>query len=207
MKIRSLELESTVLDRSKFPESGMPEVAVAGRSNVGKSSVLNTLFNRKNLARVSREPGKTRTVNFFLVNERFYLVDLPGYGYAKVSKVQRGSWQRIITGYLRNRETLSGVVQLVDSRHDPTKDDLMMVQKLIDAERDFLIVLTKADKLKRSQRAGKVAALRSYFAGISVGPVDGKDEDGESFEVPFVFSSAVTREGKDEIWKWIAERI
>jgi GTP-binding protein len=207
MKIRSLELESTVLDYSKFPESGMSEVAVAGRSNVGKSSLLNTLFNRKNLARVSREPGKTRTVNFFLVNGSFYLVDLPGYGYAKVSKVQRESWQRVITGYLRNREPLSGVVQLVDARHDPTKDDLMMFQKLIDADRDFLIVLTKADKLKRSQRAGKVSALRSYFAGISVGPVDGTDEDGEPFEVPFVFSSAVTKEGKDEIWKWIAERI
>ena len=207
MKIKSLELESTVLDHSKFPSSGMPEVAVCGRSNVGKSSVLNTLFNRKSLARVSREPGKTRTVNFFIVNERFYLVDLPGYGYAKVSKVQRASWQRIIAGYLKNRETLSGVVQLVDSRHDPTKDDLMMFQRLIDADRDFLIVLTKADKLKRSQRAGKVATLRSYFAGISVGPVDGIDDDGEPFEVPFVFCSAVTREGKDEIWKWIAERI
>ena len=207
MKIKSLELESTVLDYSKFPISGMPEVAISGRSNVGKSSLLNTLFNRKNLARVSREPGKTRTVNFFIVNERFYLVDLPGYGYAKVSKVQRGNWQRVIAGYLRRRETLLGVVQLVDARHDPTRDDLMLFQRLIDADRDFLIVLTKADKLKRSQRAGKVATLRSYFAGISVGPVDGTDEDDEPFEVPFVFSSAVTGEGKDEIWKWIAKRI
>ncbi len=207
MKIKSLELESTVLDHSEFPSLGMPEVAVSGRSNVGKSSVLNLLFNRKNLARTSREPGKTRTVNFFLINESFYLVDLPGYGYAKVSKVQREGWQRVIAGYIRQRESLSGVVQLVDSRHDPSRDDLMMFQKLIDADRDFLIVLTKADKIKRSHRAGKVAALRSYFAEISVGPVGGRDEDGEPFEVPFVFSSAVTREGKDEIWKWIAERI
>jgi GTP-binding protein len=207
MKITSLDLESTVLSHSEFPSLGLPEVAVSGRSNVGKSSVLNLLFNRKNLARTSREPGKTRTVNFFLVNENFYLVDLPGYGYAKVSKEQREGWQRVIAGYLRQRETLAGVVQLVDSRHDPTKDDLLLFQKLIDAERDFLIVLTKADKIKRSQRAGKIAALKSFFADISVGPADGRDKDGEPFEVPFVFSSAVTREGKDEIWKWIAERI
>jgi GTP-binding protein len=207
MKIKSLELESTVLDYSKFPRSGMPEVAISGRSNVGKSSLLNTLFIRKNLARVSREPGKTRTVNFFVVNGKFYLVDLPGYGYAKVSKVQRQSWQRVIAGYLRHRETLSGVVQLIDARHDPTRDDLMLFQRLIDAERDFLIVLTKADKLKRSQRASQVAALRSYFAGISIGPAGGTDENGEPFEVPFVFSSAVTGEGKDVIWKWIAARI
>lgn len=207
MKIKSLELESTVLDYSKFPRSGMPEVAVSGRSNVGKSSLLNTLFNRKNIARVSREPGKTRTVNFFLVNGKFYLVDLPGYGYAKVSKVQRHSWQRVIAGYLRQRETLTGVVQLVDARHDPTRDDLLLFQKLIDAEKDFLIVLTKADKLKRSQRARQIAALRSYFEGISIGPAGGTDEDGEPFEVPFVFSSAVTGEGKDVIWQWIAKRI
>ncbi len=207
MKIRSLELESTVLDHTKFPETGMTEVAVSGRSNVGKSSLLNMLFNRKNLARVSREPGKTRTVNFFAINESFYLVDLPGYGYAKVSKLMRGSWQRIITGFIRNREVLAGVVQLMDARHDPTKDDLMMFQNLIDADMDFLVVLTKADKVKRSQRAKKAEVLRSYFGGISIGPVGETDEDGEPFEVPYVFSSAVTREGKDEIWKWIAERI
>ena len=207
MKIRSLELESTVLDHTKFPETGMTEVAVAGRSNVGKSSLLNMLFNRKNLARVSREPGKTRTVNFFAINESFYLVDLPGYGYAKVSKLMRGSWQRIITGFIRNREVLAGVVQLMDARHDPTKDDLMMFQNLIDADMDFLVVLTKADKVKRSQRSQKAEALKSYFGGISIGLVGETDEDGEPFEVPYVFSSAVTREGKDEIWKWIAERI
>ena len=207
MKIRTLNLESTVLDRSRFPRSGIPEVAVSGRSNVGKSSLLNTLFMRKNLARVSREPGKTRTVNFFSVNDKFYLVDLPGYGYAKVSKSQRESWQRVIRGYLRHRETLAGVVQLVDARHDPTRDDLRMIQELIDAEREFLIVLTKADKLKRSQRSKQAAALRSYFAGISVGPLGRADADGEPFEIPYVFSSSETGEGKGNIWKWIAERV
>jgi len=207
MKIRSLELVNTVLDHTKFPDTGMTEVAVSGRSNVGKSSLLNALFNRKNLARVSREPGKTRTVNFFVINERFYLVDLPGYGYAKVSKLQRDTWQRIITGYIRNRETLAGIVQLIDARHGPTRDDLMMFQNLIDADREFLIVLTKADKLKRSQRADQEEILKSHFDEISIGPVGEKDEDGEPFEVPYVFSSAVTKEGKDEIWKWIAARI
>lgn len=207
MKIRSLELETTVLDHTKFPTSGMTEVAVSGRSNVGKSSLLNALFNRKNLARVSREPGKTRTVNFFVINEGFYLVDLPGYGYAKVSKLQRATWQRIIKGYIRNRETLAGIVQLIDARHGPTRDDLMMFQTLIDADREFLIVLTKADKVKRSQRSKMAALLRSHFDGISIGPVGETDEDGEPFEVPYIFSSAVTKEGKDGIWKWIAERI
>jgi GTP-binding protein len=185
----------------------MPEIAVSGRSNVGKSSLLNRLFARKNIARVSKEPGKTRTVNFFSVNERFYLVDLPGYGYAKVSRVQRESWQRVIRGYIRNRETLAAVVQLVDARRDPTRDDLLMIQELIDADRDLLIVLTKADKLKRSQRARQAASLRSYFAGISVGPLGKTDDDGEDFEVPYVFSSAETGEGKDSIWKWITARI
>jgi GTP-binding protein len=207
MKIKSLDLESTVLDHSKFPRSGLPEVAVSGRSNVGKSSLLNKLFNRKNIARVSNEPGKTRTVNFFIVNEKFYLVDLPGYGYARASKTQRNSWHRVITGYLRNREALSGIVQLVDARHAPTKDDLLMFQRMVDAERDFLVVLTKADKIKRSHRAGKAAVLRSCFDGMTVGPAGGTDEDGHPFDVPFIFSSAVTGEGKDGIWKWIAERI
>jgi GTP-binding protein len=207
MKIRSLELETTVLDYREFPKTGMPEIAVSGRSNVGKSSILNALLNRRNLARVSREPGKTRTVNFFSVNESFYLVDLPGYGYAKVSREQRASWQRVINGYLNRREALAGVVQLVDSRHDPTRDDLMMFQRLIDAERDFLIVLTKADKIKRSHRARHAASLRSYFSGISIGPAGETDEGGEPFEVPYIYSSAVTKEGKDGIWRWIAERI
>ncbi len=207
MKIRSLELETTVLDHALFPRSGMTEIAVSGRSNVGKSSLLNMLLSRKNLARVSRDPGKTRTVNFFAVNGRFYLVDLPGYGYARVSKEQRESWRRVITGYLRNRENLSGVIQLVDARHDPTVDDLMMMQGLVDAEREFIVVLTKADKVKRSRRQAKIETLRSCFDGFTVGPAGGVDEDGEPFEVPVAFSSSVTGEGKDDIWRWIERRI
>jgi GTP-binding protein len=207
MKISSLELETTVLDYREFPGTGKPEVAVSGRSNVGKSSLLNMLFNRRNLARVSREPGKTRTVNFFSVNEAFYLVDLPGYGYAKVSRQQRADWQRVIKGYLQHRETLAGVVQLVDARHEPTKDDLMMFQRLIDAERDFLIVLTKADKLKRSQRSGRESFLRSCFDGISLGPAGKGSRGGETPEVQYIFSSSATGEGKEGIWRWITARI
>jgi GTP-binding protein len=207
LKIRTLELERTELDPRRFPRSGMPEIAVSGRSNVGKSSLLNKLLSRRNVARVSREPGKTRTVNFFVVNGRFYLVDLPGYGYAKVSRTQRDSWRKVIEGYLEKRERLAGVIQLVDARHDPTRDDLMMFQRLVDSERDFLVVLTKSDKLKRSQRAVRVASLGSCFEGITVGPYGGRDSEGDEYEVPFVFSSAVTGEGKEAVWKWIEERI
>jgi GTP-binding protein len=207
LKIRTLELEHTLLDPRRFPRSGIPEIAIAGRSNVGKSSLLNRLLSRRNIARVSKEPGKTRTVNFFLVNGRFYLVDLPGYGYAKVSRQQRSGWQRIITGYLGGRDSLSGVVQLVDARHEPTAEDIVMFQRLIDSERDFLIVLTKADKLRRSQRTGRAASLRSCFEGISVGPRGAGDESGERFKVEYLFSSASTGEGKDAIWKWIEEKI
>jgi GTP-binding protein len=185
----------------------MPEIAVAGRSNVGKSSLLNKLLSRKNIARVSGSPGKTRTVNFFLVNGRFYLVDLPGYGYAKVSRKQRSQWQKVMTSYLAERETLSGVIQLVDARHEPTRDDISMFRHLLDSEREFLVVMTKADKLGRSRRAGRAASLRSCFDGISVVPYRGGDEGGNGFELPYLFSSAKTGEGKDAIWKWIEERI
>ena len=127
MKIKTLTLARTVLDPEQFPRAPWKEIAVSGRSNVGKSSLLNTILGRKNIARVSKEPGKTRTVNFFLVNDRFYLVDLPGYGYAKFAAEMRKRFRRLIVDYLEQRDSIGGVVQLVDSRHPPMKDDLLMI--------------------------------------------------------------------------------
>ncbi|MBN1163931.1 MAG: YihA family ribosome biogenesis GTP-binding protein [Candidatus Krumholzibacteriota bacterium] len=206
MKIQSLNLVCTELEISRFPRSRQAEIAVCGRSNVGKSSLLNTLLGRRNIARVSKEPGKTRTINFFQVNEQFFLVDLPGYGYAKVSKAMRGGWQEMLFRYLEEREELRGVIQLIDSRHPPTRDDISMLQRLIDSERRFLAVFTKADKIKRAQRTQALDRFRSFFEGLSVGPWPPKAGEGEaeSYDVPVLFFSSRTGEGKSSIWNWVS---
>ncbi len=143
------------------PEARLPEVAFSGRSNVGKSSLINRLTRRKKLARVSHTPGRTREIHFFQVNDQFTLVDLPGYGYAKISKTRQAEWRPLIEGYLRTSAPLAGVVQLLDSRHDPTPDDHQVLDFLADVGVPTLIVLTKTDKLPRSQIAGRIAAIAS----------------------------------------------
>lgn len=141
------------------PDASLPEVAFAGRSNVGKSSLLNRLVGRRKLARVSNTPGRTREVNFFRVNDTFVIADLPGYGYARVSKEQRASWRPLIEGYLRGSPALRGVVLLLDVRHDPTDDDLAMREYLGELGAPTLIALTKADKIGTKQLAERTAAL------------------------------------------------
>lgn len=143
----------------QMPPSDRMEIAFAGRSNVGKSSLLNRLFSRKNLARVSSEPGKTATVNFYSV-DGVYFVDLPGYGYAKVSKKEKQRWSELIEGYFRQERDLGLVVQLIDMRHPPTELDLQMLNFLVDAQLPFVVVLTKADKLNKTKRQQRVEALR-----------------------------------------------
>lgn len=207
MKIRDLQLETTVLDPARFPRAQRREVAVAGRSNVGKSSLLNMLFGRRNIARTSREPGKTRTINFYLVNEKFYLVDLPGYGFARASKQQREQWQAGIAAYLDERPGLVGVIQLVDARHEPMASDMEMLQRIAWAGRDVLIVLTKADKLRRSQRAGAEEALRDFIERLPPAAPGSAAGVRGAARVPYLFASTVNGEGKDEIWKWIGARI
>ena len=216
MKIRTLTLARTVLDPGRFPRAPWREVAVSGRSNVGKSSLLNTILGRRNIARVSKDPGKTRTVNFFLVNDRFYLVDLPGYGYAKVSAEMRAQWRRLIVDYFEQRDSIGGVVQLVDARHPSMKDDLLMIEKLIETERPFLIVLTKADKIGRGQRQRVLKELREHLGRMPLdlygGRAAGKDgrgdgERGGSDRLPVLFFSARTGEGKEQLWQWISEHI
>jgi len=166
------------------PEASLPEIAFAGRSNVGKSSLLNALVRRKRLARVSNTPGRTREINFFAVNDLFTLVDLPGYGYARVSKARQAEWKPLIEGYLRTSRELRGVVQLLDARHDPSPDDLAMLDFLAELGAPAIVAATKVDKLRASQRAERLAAL-ARLAGLS-----------EDQVIPF---SAVTGEGRDEL--------
>ena len=151
MKINTSEFIISAVKRAQYPMDGFPEVAFVGRSNVGKSSIINSLTNRKKLAKVSSTPGKTRLVNFFLINNDFYLVDLPGYGYAKVSKAEKDSWGKTLEMYLTGREQLKRIVLLVDSRHKPTSDDVMMYEWAKHFGYDVVVVATKSDKLKNSE--------------------------------------------------------
>ena len=166
------------------PVSELPEIAFSGRSNVGKSSLLNALVRRKSFARVSSTPGKTREINFFRVNDAFHFVDLPGYGYARVSKAARNAWRPLIEGYLRTSEHLRGVVQLIDSRHPPSDDDHRMMQFLASLGVPTVVVATKVDKLKRAERGPTLGALAAQL---------GVDDDQL---IPF---SAHTGEGRDEL--------
>lgn len=166
------------------PEASLPEIAFAGRSNVGKSSLLNALVRRKRLARVSNTPGRTREINFFAVNGLFTLVDLPGYGYARISKARQAEWKPLIEGYLRRSRELRGVVQLLDARHDPSADDLAMLDFLAELGAPTIVAATKVDKLRAGQRAERLSAL-AQRAGVS-----------EDQVIPF---STVSGEGRDEL--------
>jgi GTP-binding protein len=188
--IRSLEfLGGLAAPGGWRPEHTMPEVAFAGRSNVGKSSLINKLVRRKKLARVSNTPGRTREVNFFRVNDQFVLVDLPGYGYARVSKDMRATWRPLIEGVLRDNPRMRGVVQLLDARHDPSQEDLQMLEFLAELGTPAIIVATKVDKVPKSGRDARLAALAAQ-AGIESDQM-----------IPF---SAVTGEGRDELAEAVA---
>lgn len=150
MRIKQSEFIISAVKKSQYPVDQRVEIAFVGRSNVGKSSIINALTNRKKLAKVSQTPGKTRLINFFLINNDFYLVDLPGYGYAKVSKAEKASWGETIERYLNGREELKRVVLLVDSRHKPTADDIMMHEWIKHYGYDVIVVATKSDKLSNN---------------------------------------------------------
>lgn len=183
--IRSLEFVGGMASVDGWrPPAELPEIAFAGRSNVGKSSLLNRLVHRKKFARVSNTPGRTREVNFFKVNGAFLLVDLPGYGYARVSKERRAEWRPLIESYLRSTNQLHGVVQLLDSRHDPSPDDLQMLDYLGEIGVPTIIVLTKIDKLAAKERQ----AQRAHIAGMI-----GADDD------QIISFSAATGEGRHEL--------
>ena len=160
MIIKKAELEAVAVKPSQYPEDNMIEIAFAGRSNVGKSSLLNLLTNRKSLARVSGSPGKTRTINFYRINDEFRIVDLPGYGYAKASKAEQATWGDMMEKYLENRQGLKVVAQLMDVRHAPSKQDLQMYDYLKYYGLDGLVILTKADKVSRNELNKNTAMIR-----------------------------------------------
>lgn len=186
MIIRSVEFVTSVADPATPPPSDLPQIAFSGRSNVGKSSLINTMLGRTRtrVAHVSATPGKTQTLNFFRVNDAFLLVDLPGYGYAKVPRTQREGWAALIDGYLRAKWAPRGVVQLIDIRHDPTQDDLAMIERLGALGLPTLIVLTKSDKVGKERRAQATAEVAARL-GVDPGQV-----------LPF---SARTGEGKEAL--------
>lgn len=191
MKIHSAKYLKSAMGPDDYPKNRYPEFAFVGRSNVGKSSLLNSLLGRKGLAKTSGTPGKTQTVNFFDINEAFYFVDLPGYGYAKVPLAVKKKWGAVVTAYLQDREPLRLVVLLVDARHPPNNNDAYMLEQLDSAEVPTLIVATKSDKLKRSQRNACWKAIRESL-----------ELDEDALIIPF---SAVTQEGRGDIWNVIEE--
>ena len=174
---------------SKIPDTGRPEVAFAGKSNVGKSSLINGLMNRKALARTSAQPGKTQTINFYNINQAMYLVDLPGYGYAKVSESEKKKWGVMIENYLHTSKQLRAVFLLIDIRHDPSANDKTMYDWMVYQGFEPIIIATKLDKIKRSQVQKNIKAIRT---GLDVRP-------GTKI-FPF---SAETKQGRDEIWDYI----
>ena len=189
MVIKKVNLDIVVGVTSTLPETSFPEVAFAGKSNVGKSSLINALMNRKSYARTSSQPGKTQTINFYNINDSMYLVDLPGYGYARVSEKEKEQWGRMIERYLHSSSQLKAVFLLIDIRHDPSANDRLMYKWIVDQGYQPVIIATKLDKIKRSQVQKHVKMLKEGLALVPGTRV-----------IPF---SSVTKQGRDEIWEFI----
>lgn len=189
MVIKNVSLETVCGITSRLPENTLPEIAFAGKSNVGKSSLINAVMNRKSLARTSAQPGKTQTINFYNVNGAFYLVDLPGYGYAKVSEEVKAKWGKMVERYLRQSRQLKAVFLLIDIRHEPSANDRQMYDWIISQGYHPIIIATKLDKLKRSQVP---SALKTVREGLKAGK--------ETIILPF---SALTKQGREEIYEVI----
>lgn len=190
MKITSAEFVKSAFNETHWTTDGLPEIAFLGRSNVGKSSLLNTLLQRKGLARTSNTPGRTQSINYFLVNESFYFVDLPGYGYAKVSKAMRADWGKMAEEYLANRQELVLSIHLVDSRHEPTTLDLQLHEWLVFNEKNHRVVATKADKLSNNKLKKSLETIETAFP--------------ESLVLAY---SAETGKGRDAVWREIGNAL
>ncbi len=193
MVIKQVNLETVCGVTSRIPDNRLPEIAFAGKSNVGKSSLINALMNRKALARTSSQPGKTQTINFYNINDAMYLVDLPGYGYAKVSENERAKWGKMIENYLHTSKQLRAVFLLVDIRHAPGANDKTMYDWMVYQGYEPIIIATKLDKLKRSQVQ---KALKEVRTGLGLG--------GDAILIPF---SAETKQGREEIWELMDQLI
>lgn len=189
MVIKNVSLETVCGITSKLPENDKMEAAFAGKSNVGKSSLINGLMNRKSLARTSSQPGKTQTINYYNINDAMYFVDLPGYGYAKVSKTVKEKWGRMIEGYLKKSKTLRVIFLLVDIRHEPSGNDKGMYDWCIQYGFNPIIIATKADKVSKAQKLKQVALIRKSLNCVAGTPI-----------IPY---SSITKEGRDEIWEYI----
>ena len=189
MVIKNINLETVCGITSVLPENDKPEIAFAGKSNVGKSSLINALMNRKSYARISATPGKTQTINYYSINDEMYLVDLPGYGYAKVSEQEKIKWGQLIERYLHSSAQLKAVFLLIDIRHAPSENDRIMYQWIVDQGFHPIIIATKLDKIKRSQVQKQIKAIKE---GLNLLP--------GTKVIPF---SAETKQGRDEIWEVI----
>ncbi|MPW13871.1 ribosome biogenesis GTP-binding protein YihA/YsxC [Lactobacillus helveticus] len=194
MIIKSSNYAVSAVREDQYPKDNLPEIALSGRSNVGKSSLINTLLNRKNLARTSSQPGKTQTLNFYLINDEFYLVDVPGYGYARVSQKKRQEFGEMIQDYLEARPNLKGLVILIDSRHEPTKDDIAMYNYAQYLNLPILVVCTKIDKIKKSQVNKVMSRLK-------------KNIDLNYDHVTVLTFSSVIKLHVAELGNWIEEKI
>ncbi len=192
MRVSSIEFTIGAVGKGDLPAAGLPEIAFSGRSNVGKSSLINRLVQRKKLARTSSTPGKTQQLNYYLANEQLYLVDLPGYGYVSGGVGLRSTLGKIVGRYISDRQELRAVLQLIDARHGPTELDLQMIEWLQEAQKPFLLVFTKADKLSRNK-------LKTQF--------DRLDSQKSLAGISFVSFSAADGRGKDDIWGWIDDAL
>ncbi|MCR4604784.1 MAG: ribosome biogenesis GTP-binding protein YihA/YsxC [Eubacterium sp.] len=216
MKIKDLELETVCGIKSDLPVKSFPEVAFWGRSNAGKSSLLNTLWGRKSMARTSSQPGKTQTINYYRaefsedndINQNpltLYMVDLPGYGYAKISKKVSEAWEGMTLKYLKESEMLRGVFLLTDSRHEPQASDIERFSILFRLGFDPFIVATKVDKLKTNQKNKNIATISRTYTQIAKDLCKASGDDvAEGFRVPVIPFSSVTGEGKEEVWECLA---
>ncbi|MCC2252199.1 ribosome biogenesis GTP-binding protein YihA/YsxC [Virgibacillus sp. AGTR] len=193
MKVINAEIVISAVSEKQYPNDHLPEIALAGRSNVGKSSFINKLINRKNLARTSSKPGKTQTLNFYKINNGFYFVDVPGYGYAKVSKKEREKWGKMMEEYFEKRSSLKAVLLITDVRHEPTKDDIQMYDYLKHYELPVIVIATKLDKVPKSKRAKHIKRTKSVL-----------QMESDDVLLPF---SAETGEGKDQAWSIIRNHI
>lgn len=192
MEVHNVELTISAVRPEQYPQDSLPEIALAGRSNVGKSSLINTLINRKKLARTSSQPGKTQTLNFYNVEHQLNFVDVPGYGYARASKQDREKWGAMIEEYFAQRQQLAGVISLVDSRHAPTQLDQQMIDFIHYYQFPLLVVGTKIDKIPRSRRNQSESVIRKTLQ------LTADDQ--------LVLFSAVDRTGKDDVWRWIEQQ-
>lgn len=193
MKVNHVELVISAVRPDQYPEDGLPEFALAGRSNVGKSSFINKMIGRKSMARISSKPGKTQTLNFYKIEEKLFYVDVPGYGYAKVSKSEREAWGKMIERYITNREPLRAVIQIVDLRHAPSRDDIAMYEFMKHFEIPCIIIATKADKIPKGKWDKHKKIVRTTL------DMDKND--------PLIIFSSETGLGKDQAWLEIESRM